>query len=53
MNALQQGSTRVTADASGLTAEHRVVWARLGRLEALCAERSARGNALRTTTTTI
>ncbi|WP_181436577.1 hypothetical protein [Curtobacterium sp. MCPF17_001] len=53
MNALQQGSTGVTADATGLTADHRVVWARLGRLEALCTERSARVTALRTTTTTI
>ncbi|WP_181421612.1 MULTISPECIES: hypothetical protein [unclassified Curtobacterium] len=53
MNALQQGNARVTADATGLTADHRVVWARLGRLEALCAERSAHGTALRTSTTTI
>ncbi len=52
MIALEQGPVRVTADSSGLSADHRVVWARLGRLEALCAERSARGTALRTTTTT-
>ena len=53
MIALEQGTVRVTADATGLSADHRVVWGRLGRLEALCAERSARGTALRTTTTTI
>ncbi|GAA1494397.1 hypothetical protein GCM10009627_27430 [Curtobacterium herbarum] len=49
----------MTADATGLSADHRVVWARLGRLEALCAEAlcagalSAGRASLRTTTTTI
>jgi hypothetical protein len=55
--ALEPATVRVTADATGLSADHRVVWARLGRLEALCAERTAertiRGSALRTTTSTI
>jgi hypothetical protein len=51
--ALEQGTVRVTADATGLSADHRVVWARLARLEALCAERIARAVTLRTTTTTI
>jgi hypothetical protein len=55
--ALEPATVRVTADATGLSADHRVVWARLGRLEALCAERIAertiRGSALRTTTSTI
>ncbi|MBM7474411.1 hypothetical protein [Curtobacterium herbarum] len=59
MNALEQETVRMTADATGLSADHRVVWARLGRLEALCAEAlcagalSAGRASLRTTTTTI
>jgi hypothetical protein len=46
-------AVRVTASSDGLTAEHRVVWARLGRLEAICAQRSARGVVLGTSPTTI
>jgi hypothetical protein len=41
------------AHATGLSADHRAVWARLGRLEALCGARNARATALRTTTTII
>lgn len=52
MSALSGADVRATASSSELTSEHRLVWARLGRLEALCARRSD-GVVARTIATTI
>ncbi|WP_181431129.1 hypothetical protein [Curtobacterium sp. MCBD17_021] len=51
MTGPEAATVRVTASVTGLTTEHRVVWARLGRFEAVCAQPIAGGTARPTATT--